>query len=143
MVRRAFSGCSLLLFYLTMLLIFFRTRSCPNSTPQSHHTDTQTPLPLPHLHESARNTISETLSHPPRAAGTGEVPPHRQTALHTPLPRLHLLGLCGSVCSPPGNLIFPDFSILLRTLPVTEFLPGTTKFPPRGTFCRCCKHLRR
>lgn len=109
MVRRAFSGCSLLLFYLTMLLIFFRTRSCPNSTPQSHHTDTQTSLPLPHLHESVQNTISETLSHPPRAAGTGEVPPHRQTALHTPLPRPHLLGRCGSVCSPPGNLLFPDF----------------------------------
>lgn len=88
---------------------FSRTRSCPNSTPQPHHTDTQTPLPLPHLHESVQNTISETLSHPPRAAGTGEVPPHRQTALHTPLPRLHLLGLCGSVCSPPGNLLFQIF----------------------------------
>ena len=96
MVRRAFSGCSLLLFYLITLLIFFRPRFCPIfyikkstrfsdallfkfydciyslrhlipilttltscliTTPQPHHTDTQTPLPLPHLHESVRNSV--------------------------------------------------------------------------------------
>lgn len=78
----------LVVFLIASLFLIFSI-SCPNSTPQSHHTDTQTPLSLPHLHESARNTISEILSHPPRAAGTGEVPPHRQTALHTPSPQPH------------------------------------------------------